>query len=127
MSVAKQPVFWGACVAVVAVALVLVANLAGRHSAPRGDHKIVYSISGTVSKPTIYYLDLHQDAQHVDSASLPWTKTLSSVISTGGYRVGAVLKGNSAHDRLTCTVRVDGKVTSTHTTTATDPQVRCSS
>ena len=127
MSVAKQPAFWGACVAGVAVVLVLLVNLVGHHSAPRGDHTVVYSISGTVARPTIYYLDLHQAAQHVYGAKLPWSKTLSSVISTGGYRVGAVLKGNSAHGRLTCTIRVDGKITSTHTTTATDPQVRCSS
>ena len=120
----KAPGFWAACVAGVVVVLVIVVNVFGS-SSPGPKHTVVYSVTGTVQTPTIYYFDSARKTQSVKGHALPWTLTMTVHGDPVGFRVGAVRKGNSGHARLTCTIRVDGTVKVTRTTTETDPQVRC--
>lgn len=119
----KQPWFWALCVAIVAVGSVIAINV-GTHPS-RAKHTVVYSITGTVQKPTIYYYDSSESAQQVKDQSLPWSKTLTVTGDPTQFRAGAFVKGNSEHGELACSIRIDGKISVTKKTTATDPQVRC--
>jgi hypothetical protein len=117
----KQPWFWALCVAVGVGALVILVNVLG--GTQGGKHTVVYSVTGTVQKPTIYYYDSVQKAQTVNDSPLPWTKTVSVTGDAHNYRVGALAK--DASGKLSCSVRIDGKVVARRTTTAKNPQVRC--
>jgi hypothetical protein len=118
----KQPWFWALCVAVGVGALVILVNVLG--GTQGGKHTVVYSVTGTVSKPTIYYYDSVQKAQTVNDATLPWTKTVRVTGDAHNYRVGALVKSGSG--KLSCSVKIDGKVVATRTSAAAkDPQVRC--
>jgi hypothetical protein len=118
----KQPWFWALCVAVVAIGGVLTLNLTTSSSQTK--HTVVYSITGTVHNPTIYYFDESQDAKTVTDQPLPWTKTITVTGNPVGYRAGASMSDN-AHGELACSVRIDGKVVATKKASGTAPQVRC--
>jgi hypothetical protein len=118
----KQPWFWALCVAVVAIGGVITLNLTTGSS--QAKHTVVYSVTGTVHNPTIYYFDETQDAKTVKGQPLPWTKTITVTGSPVGYRVGASVTG-TVHGVLACSVRVDGKVVATKKASGTAPQVRC--
>ncbi|HZZ95659.1 MAG TPA: MmpS family transport accessory protein [Jatrophihabitantaceae bacterium] len=118
----KQPLFWALCVAVVAIGSVITLNLTT--SSSHAKHTVVYSVTGTVHDPTIYYFDESQDAKTLNDQPLPWTKTITVTGNPVGYRAGASVSG-SAHGELACSVRIDGKVVATKKASGAGPQVRC--
>ncbi len=118
----KQPWFWALCVAVVAIGGVITLNLTTNSSDTK--HTVVYSITGTVQNPTIYYFDESQNAKVIKDQPLPWTKTITITGNAVGYRAGASVAGN-VHGTLACSVRIDGKVAAKKTSSGAAPEVRC--
>ncbi|HVC68042.1 MAG TPA: MmpS family transport accessory protein [Acidimicrobiales bacterium] len=101
-------VLFGGCAAIVVGAGTAVNN------ANKAQHTVVYSVTGDGTADLTFdtYANGNSGTSQVTGQSLPWTKT---IVASGLFNIYSVSATISTGTTATCTITVDGKVLSTHT------------
>ncbi len=112
--------FFGGCVAIVA------GTGKAINDANTQKHTIVYSVTGSGTADINY--DAFDNGKNNGSSSitnvpLPWTKTITGSGLFNSYSVGAYLK--SSGGTVSCTLSIDGKQVSSHTSSGAYGSVSC--
>jgi Mycobacterium membrane protein len=88
-------------------------------------HTITYSVTGDGPADITYdtFTNGNAGSEQANGASLPWTKTLTAKGIFSVYSLGAQITSGST---VSCSITLDGKVISSHTSTGQYANVECS-
>jgi hypothetical protein len=108
----------GGCISLVSVASVAV------DKANTTKHTIVYSVTGDGQADITYntYTNGNSGTQQATGQNLPWKATITESGLFNLYSVGGTLTSGSS---VTCSITVDGKVLSTHSSTGQFASADC--
>ena len=88
-------------------------------------HTITYSVTGDGPADITYdtFTSGNTGSEQANGATLPWTKTLTAKGFFSIYSLGAQLNSGTT---ISCSITLDGKVISNHTSTGQYANVDCS-
>jgi hypothetical protein len=111
-------VLFGGCTAILAGAGKAVDN------ANKKQHTVVYSVTGDGTADITYdtFSTGGAGTSQATGQSLPWTKT---IVASGLFSIYSVSGSIATGNTVTCSITVDGKVLSTHTSTGQFANVDC--
>lgn len=121
-------IFGGAFLVIVIIVIVTVASAAGGAANDvnqhlNASHTVTYQVSGTAKQASVdYSSDGNGNQAQEDPVHLPWTKTLTM---KGDIAVSLEAQNKGSAGTITCTTKVDGKVTSTNTSKGQFAVVTC--
>ncbi len=108
----------GGCVTIVTTAGVAI------NKAATANHTVFYSVTGDGTADVTYdsFTNGNSGTSQVTGATLPWTKTETG---SGLFNIYSLAATVSTGSSVTCTITVDGKQISTHTSTGQFANVDC--
>jgi hypothetical protein len=111
--------FFGGCVALIAGGTKAV------NDANNQKHTIVYTVTGSGTPSITYaaYDNGNSGTSQISNAPLPWTKTIKGSGLFNSYSVIATL--GSSGGTVACTISVDGKLVSSHSSSGTFSSADC--
>ena len=89
-----------------------------------GQMTVVYSVTGNGTARLTFdtFANGHSGTAQIANQALPWTRT---IVAPGQFNVYSVSATISTGATATCTITVDGKVLSTHTSNSQSPTANC--
>ncbi|MCL4445701.1 MAG: MmpS family protein [Actinobacteria bacterium] len=101
---------FGGCITVISVASVAV------NKASTAKHTVVYSVTGSGTADITYdsFTNGNSGTSQDSGASIPWSKTITGSGLFNIYSLNATLSNGGT---VTCSITVDGKQLSSHTST----------